>query len=421
MVGAWPLPSLSSWRMKELKQSSLTLSNAPGTPRPDPPTASWRGQRGGQPRLEGRGSRTCFPSPGPGVGRRTHARQLVARFCPAGGDCGARGGCPATVAKDIPLREPPPPLPLPPAVPGPHQRKTKTRAEETAADAPPEKPGQKARASSPRCPAAGVLALPTGSLPPALAAPRVLAPCLPSSFPPRAALCPAPSPACHQPRIFAAVPAMPALCAPGCTRRTGAPRPWPCSQLPGRTQIRPLPWPNTSPGEAGAPGGAGSRPGRRRLHSSGDSGGSAARALLADRAGTREGRSRGPGPPPLAPPLELRRGAPAASPQGSKLPKATEVGFCADIGPRSQNTALREVVSGRQSGPASRELASRGPAQRDGDLGWLKREDEGTELRNTRRGRVGVRQEGEGKQRETQANRDVRNRATEGMREAETR
>lgn len=125
--------------------------------------------------------------------------------------------------------------------------------------------------------------------------------------------------------------------------------------------------------------------------------------------------------PPLAPPLELRRGAPAASPQGSKLPKATEVGFCADIGPRSQNTALREVVSGRQSGPASRELAFRGPAQRDGDLGWLKREDEGTELRNTRRGRVGVRQEGEGKQRETQANRDVRNRATEGMREAETR
>lgn len=63
------------------------------------------------------------------------------------------------------------------------------------------------------------------------------------------------------------------------------------------------------------------------------------------------------------------------------------------------------MVSGRQSVPASRGPASRGPAQTDGDLGWLKREDKGTELRNTRKGRVRGRQEGKGKQRETQANR----------------
>lgn len=79
------------------------------------------------------------------------------------------------------------------------------------------------------------------------------------------------------------------------------------------------------------------------------------------------------------------------------------------------------MVSGRQSGPASRGPASRRPAQIDGDLGRLKKEDKGTKLRNTRRGRVVGRQEGKGKQRKTQANRDVRNRATESMREAETR
>lgn len=249
------------------------------------------------------GSRACFPSPGPGVGEGLTPGSSSRGPARQGASVARGGGCPATVAKDIPLREPPPPLPLPPAVPGPRQRKTKTRAEETAADAPPEKPGQKARASRPRCLAAGVLALRTGSLPPALAAPRVLAPCLLSSFPPRAALSPAPSRACHQPMFIAAVPAMPALCAPGCTHRTGAPRPWPYSQLPGRAQIRPLPWPSTSPGEAGAPGGAGSRPGRRRLHSSGDSGGSAARALTTPGAGRNPGGAGpGPGPPPRSSP-----------------------------------------------------------------------------------------------------------------------
>lgn len=135
----WPLPSLSSWQMKEPKQGSLALSNAPGTLRPDPPTASLRGQSEGQPCLQGQGSQARFSPLGPrGVGG---LRQGSSSLDPArpGASVALGGGCPATVAKDIPLREPPPPLPLPPAVPGPRQRKTKTRAEETAAGAPPEK------------------------------------------------------------------------------------------------------------------------------------------------------------------------------------------------------------------------------------------------------------------------------------------
>ncbi|XP_077635275.1 uncharacterized protein LOC144243986 [Crocuta crocuta] len=86
------------------------------------------------------------------------------------------------------------------AVPGPRQRKTKTRAEETAAGAPPEKPGQKARASRPRCPAAGGLARPPRSVPSALAARCASRPLrLPSSSrpPPKAALAPTPSPPLH--------------------------------------------------------------------------------------------------------------------------------------------------------------------------------------------------------------------------------
>lgn len=98
------------------------------------------------------------------------------------------GGCPAAVVKDISLREPPPPLPLPPAVPGPRQRKTKTRAEETAAGAPPEKPGQKARTSVPvgwppgswhcrpglcPCPGSPASPSPPAPLPPCLSSARV--------------------------------------------------------------------------------------------------------------------------------------------------------------------------------------------------------------------------------------------------------
>lgn len=179
----WPLPSLSSWQMKEPKQSSLALSNAPGTPRPDPPTDSLRGQKAGQPPA-GPGDPGPFLLPKTQRGGRLVQGSSSRDPTRQGASVARGGGCPAIVAKDIPLREPPPPLPLPPAVPGPRQRKTKTRAEETAAVAPPEKPGQKARASRPRCPAAGVLALPPLSVPPALPAPRVPAPCLPSSFPP---------------------------------------------------------------------------------------------------------------------------------------------------------------------------------------------------------------------------------------------
>lgn len=109
-------PSLSSWQMKEPKQSSPALSNAPGTPLPDPPTAEAdRDER-----------RT-------GLGSQSRALKPTTQLHPEG----ASQGRPA-------------PGPLPHSLwlqlcGGPRQRKTKTWAEETAAGAPPENPGQKAR------------------------------------------------------------------------------------------------------------------------------------------------------------------------------------------------------------------------------------------------------------------------------------
>lgn len=241
------------------------------------------------------------------------------------------GGVRPAVAKDLPLWEPPPPLPLPPAVPGPRQRKTKTRAEETAAGAPPVKPGQKARASRPRCLAAGGLALPGRVGAPCPGGPvRLPAPCLPPSFPPRlrppprAALAPdlarpatsrrswQPCPKCPR-RAPQAVPAQRGRCDPG---HAASHRVAPGSAL--------SPGPAPLPGGAGAPDGEGSRPGRRRLHSLGGNCGSAARAPRRERAGPGGAGPEGAGPsaewvPPGDPapsllPLRSRRGLPAASP-----------------------------------------------------------------------------------------------------------
>lgn len=52
-------PSLSSWQMKEPKQSSPALSNAPGTPLPDPPTA----EADRDERQAGLGSQSRAPKP----------------------------------------------------------------------------------------------------------------------------------------------------------------------------------------------------------------------------------------------------------------------------------------------------------------------------------------------------------------------
>lgn len=170
----------------------------------------------------------------------------------------------------------PPPLSVAPAVRGPRQRKTKTRAEETAAGAPPENPGQKARASHPRCPAAHNLApAPTGWPRPGSPSP-VGGPCAAAASSPYLAqlsLLPLP---CKDTKL-------PQRCPP-----TG--RSDPSSDV--------APGPALSPGGVGAPGAAGSRPGRRRLHSSGRSGSSAARALLGARAGAQGAGAgnRGAGP-----------------------------------------------------------------------------------------------------------------------------
>lgn len=231
------------------------------------------------------------------------------------------GGCPATVAKDIPLREPPPPLPLPPAVPGPRQRKTKTRAEETAAGAPPEKkPGQKAQASRPRCPASEVLALPPGSVPPALAAPLDPAPCLPSSFPPpgpgQLSLRPPPLPSTSRSSLK--------LC-PRCPRR--APQAVPAKpgfRDPGPAAISPaVPGSAPFPGPAPHLRGPGLRAGRDPDQAEGDSiHRAAAEALLPGHCwgrgqGPGRGGDGGAGSAPSLLPLRFRRGELAASPWGS--------------------------------------------------------------------------------------------------------
>lgn len=244
----WPLPSFSSWQMKEPKQSSPALSNAPGTLRPDPPTAI-PGGGGERNRAFGtRGSRACFFSPGArgAADPLPEARRAVR---PGRGRVWrGEGGCPASVAKDIPLREPPPPLPLPPAVPGPRQRKTKTRAEETAAGAPPEKPGQKARASRPRCPAAGGLTPPPWSVPSAQAAPYASRPpaCLPPSRPPcpgHLSLRPPPRPA-TSPSSLQPCPRCPRRAPQAVPAERGRRDPGPAASYPAAPGSAPLPWPS---------------------------------------------------------------------------------------------------------------------------------------------------------------------------------
>lgn len=370
----WPLPSLSSWQMKETKQSSPALSNAPGTPCPDPPTASLRGQKGGQLRLKDQGSQPCFSFPGPsGAVDPRRAACRVAR--PGRRGVWPREGVSGHSGQGHPALGTPSPTPSP-AVPGPRQRKTKTRAEETAAGAPPEKPGQKARASRPRCPAAGGLAPLPGSVPLALAARCASQPpdYLPPSRPlPRAAPAPTPFPTTsgcfcgRAPRCPRGVPqAVP-------TER-GRRDPSPAATFPAAPGSAPFPGSAPSPWGAGAPGEAGSRPGRRRLHSSGGRGGSVARALLGAQAGTREGRDRrggvergGWGVSSLHP-LRSRRGAPSASCWVTDAYLRAEVGAVADRASR------RETVSGRQFGLAQ---------PRKDDPGRPSKEDTGTEHRTS--------------------------------------
>lgn len=377
--------------MKEPKQSSPALSN-PLAPRDQTHPHRSEGQRE-QPRGQDQGSRSRFPSSGP-RGAADSRRAVGGRPSPAGGEGGAGRGCPAAVVKDGPLRELPPPRPLPPAVPGPRQRKTKTRAEETAAGAPPEKPGQKARTSRPRWPAAGVPALPPGlrPLPRQRRESRPPPTLLPPHLPPRPTTSHIP---CSRARRARAV--RPRLCLP-----SGWPRPGPSASSPAAPGRPPSPaerltWGGRGSGRGGIPTRQKATPfiGRqRRLCGRGTVGG--------------EGRDPGgggarPRSAPFAP-----DGAHAPPPPGHQRAKGAEAGACAGSRARGRDAAWgREVVSGRQSGPASR-----GPAQREDDLGPPRKQDKGIEPRTgTGSGRAGGKK-GKGS-RETQLDRDARNRDRE--------
>lgn len=136
---------------------------------------------------------------------------------------------------------------------------------------------------------------------------------------------------------------------------------------PARTLplVPPQPGPShePSPGGAGAPDAAGSRPGRRRLHSSGRSGGSAARALLGARAGAQGAEGRGQrggarrGVVCVAPPT-YSHPAPQATLQTRRRPgpfhtlrrkvKGTKTGIYADREAKGQKrTWPRDEVSGK--------------------------------------------------------------------------
>lgn len=287
------LPSLSSRQMKEPKQSSPALSNAPGTPCPDPPTASSE-------RAEARAAAPARPGvPGlflfPGVGGGGPAPDSSSGG-PARqrGECGAGRGCPATVAKDIPLREP-----LPHSLSlqlcrglanGKRKLGQRKRRQAPRLENPDKRRGPPAPAARPpgawhrrpgRCPRPWQPRASPGPLPAFF---------LPAPCPGQLALRPLPRPPADVPCSHArgARAVRPRLCPPS----GGAATPAPAASFPLAPGSAPSPGSASSPWGAGAPGGAGSRPGRRRLHSSGGSCGSAARALLGARAGTREGRGR---------------------------------------------------------------------------------------------------------------------------------
>lgn len=234
--------------MKEPKQSSPALSNAPGTPCPDPPTASPRGRRGAQRSLRDPGS------PGP-VSLPPGARRAADRLPEARpavrpgrgrvwrGEGGVRPQWPRTSRSGNPL---PHSLSLHLCrglANGKRKLGQRKRRQMPRLKNPDKRRGPLAPAARPRgawhrrpgaCPLPWQPRARPGPLPAFL---------LPAALP-RAPLAAAPSPARHQPKFPAAVPAVPAPCAPGCARRAGAPRPRPCRQLPGSSWIRPLPWPS---------------------------------------------------------------------------------------------------------------------------------------------------------------------------------
>lgn len=317
----WPLPSLSSWQMKGPKQSSPALSNAPGTPCPDPPTASLRGQRGGLLRLQGRRCRACFSSPGPRrvADPRPAARRAVGPgrgrvWC---GEVGVRPLWPRTSLSGNPL---PHSLSLQLCrglANGKRKLGQRKRRQAPRLKNPDKRRGPPAPAAQPpgvwhrrpgRCPLPWQPCERPGPMPTSL---------LPTPLS-RAALALAPSPARQQPMFPAGVPALSAPCAPGCARRARAPRPRPCRQLPGRAWSRPLPWPSalTWGGRGSGRGGIPTRQkatpfiGRQRqLCGQGTAGGAGwdPRGAGPEGAGPSLGAS-SPGPAPFAPPAALPSG-----------------------------------------------------------------------------------------------------------------
>lgn len=211
-----------------------------------PPRAHGADRRAKAP--AGPGSGACFVSQDP-VGLRTRAPKLVVRSGPEGGERGAGRGCPARSGQGPPALGTPSPTPAPSSCAGASPtenensgrgnggRRSACKTRTKGAGLPPPLPGRggPGTAGSGRCPLPWRSRAPPGPLP------TSLLPAPPPS-PAQGSSRSGPCSARHQPTFLAAVPEVPAPCAPGCARPAGALRPRPCRQPPGCAWIRPLPW-----------------------------------------------------------------------------------------------------------------------------------------------------------------------------------
>lgn len=235
--------------MKEPKQSSPALSNAPGTPHPDPPTASPRGRRGAQLSLRDHGvpGPVCLlPGASGAADPLPEARRAVrpGRGRVWRGEGGVRPQWPRTSRSGNPL---PHSLSLQlcrglangKRKLGQRKRRQTPRLKNPDKRRGPPTPAARPRGAWHRRPGRCPLPWQPRTRPGPLPAFRLPDPC-PGHF----SLRPPPT-ARHQPRFPAAVPVVPAACAPGRARRAGAPRPLPCgASSPAAPGSSPFPWPS---------------------------------------------------------------------------------------------------------------------------------------------------------------------------------
>lgn len=312
-----PLPTLSSWQMKEPKQSSPALSN-PLAPRDQThPRPVGGGGWGGGP-----GVPNPFSSSGPRGGRRgawrTRARQFAAPSGPAGASVARGGGVRRPRSRTSRSGNSLPhslSLQLCRGLAN-GKRKLGQRKQRRAPRLknPDKRRGPPAPAGQPPGSGHGRPGPCPLPWPPRESRPPAYRPPAPPPAPGNSRSAPDPlrPPAPRQPGSPAAVPAVPAPCALRCARRAGAPRPGPTASAPAvpgppRPRAERLTWGGRGSERGGIPTRQKATPfiGRqRRLCGRGAVGGA--------RAGTREGRGR-----PELRPLRSRRGARAASPPGA--------------------------------------------------------------------------------------------------------